>query len=130
MQMVMMREGSDWLNSYYRKIYSADSSGLQQNGQSIRELAAICRSRNIKLLLVNIPDLRRLENYPFSYATDFIRGIAAESRLPFLDLLPEFDKITGNSLWVSGEDSHMNGRANGLAADAIFKKMIREKMVD
>jgi lysophospholipase L1-like esterase len=129
-QLTMMREGSDWLSSYYRKIYAVGSPSLQVNGQSIKELVALCRSRNIKLLVVNIPDLRRLENYPFTYATEFIRSIAAENQAPFLDLLPVFESFPGKTLWVSGEDSHTNERANGLASRAIFNKIRSEALLD
>lgn len=128
-QLALMGEGSDWLGSYYRKLYAPGAPGLQQNGQSLRELAALCRSRNIKLLLVNIPDLRRLENYPFTFATDYIRGIAAENRVPFLDLLPVFEKYPGKTLWVSAEDSHSNGLANGLASSAIIHKISSEALL-
>jgi lysophospholipase L1-like esterase len=128
-QLMMMGEGSDWLNSYYRKIYTADATGLNHNRQSLRELAALCRRSNIKLLVVNIPDLRRLQNYPFAYATDFIGGIAAENQVPFLDLLPVFERFSGKSLWVSDEDSHTNSRANGLASDAMFNKIQTEGLL-
>jgi lysophospholipase L1-like esterase len=129
-QLVMMGEGSDWLESYYRKIYGTGNPGLQQNRQALQELAALCRSKNTRLLMVNIPDLRRLESYPFTFATDFIRSIAEENRVPFLDLLPLFGKHPGKSLWVSDDDSHTNGRANGLASQAIFDRIRVEGLLD
>jgi len=129
-QLAMMGEEGDWLNAYYRRIYAAGAPGLQRNRQSLQELVALCKSRNIRLLVVNIPDLRRLENYPFGFATDFIRGIAAEGGVPFLDLLPVFGKFPGKSLWVSGEDSHMNSLANGLASEAIFDSIRANSLLD
>jgi len=129
-QLALMGEGGDWLGSYYRKLYAAGSPGLEQNRQALQELARLCRSRNIKLLLVNIPDLRRLENYPFAFATAFISDLAAESRLPFLDLLPVFAGNSGKTLWVSDEDSHSNSLANGLASEAIFRKISTEALLE
>jgi len=78
---------------------------------------------------VNIPDLHRLENYPFSYATEFVRSLAAENGVPFLDLLPVFAGNRGKSLWVSEADSHSNARANGLASEAIIRKISTEGLL-
>jgi lysophospholipase L1-like esterase len=128
-QLAMMGKGDDWLGKYYQRIYAAGSPSLKANRSSLTELATLCRSRNIKLLVVNIPDLRRLDKYPFGYATAFISNFAAENRLPFLDLLPVFEKFPGKTLWVSGEDSHTNGKANELASRAIFNKIRSESLL-
>lgn len=119
-QLKMMKKNDDWLLGYYKSIYSADSESKQKNVKAIRELIRLCDDRHIELLIVNIPDLRRLKNYPFSFATDHIRGLAEEAHVPFLDLLPVFDRYEAKSLWVSPDDPHMNSRANSLAAEAIY----------
>jgi lysophospholipase L1-like esterase len=129
-QLALMGKGGDWLENYYRKLYAADAPGFKQNRQALLELAELCRSRNIRLLMVNIPDLRRLDNYPFQYATTFIRDVAAANGVPFLDLLPALAGNSGKSLWVSDADSHSNARANGLAAAAIFRKISTEALLD
>jgi len=128
-QLALMGKGEDWLESYYRKLYTVGAPGLKQNRLALQELARLCRSRNIRLLLVNIPDLHRLENYPFSYATEFVRSLAAENGVPFLDLLPVFAGNRGKSLWVSEADSHSNARANGLASEAIIRKISTEGLL-
>lgn len=115
---------NDMLLDYYTSIYAEGSAGMKINKEAIRELIKICRDRNIKLLIVNIPDLRRLKEYPFAFATTYIRGLAQESRVPFLDLLPVFEKHEGKSLWVSQEDPHMNGNANILAAEEIYRTIL------
>jgi lysophospholipase L1-like esterase len=129
-QLALMGKGGDWLGNYYSRLYDPDAPGLRQNRQALLELIRICRERNIRLLMVNIPDLRRLDTYPFTYATAFIRGLAAENRVPFLDLLPVFAGDGGRSLWVSDEDSHSNARANKLADEAIYNKIIAEALLD
>jgi hypothetical protein len=96
---------------------------MSKNSDSIKELARICKDRNIKLLIVNIPDLRRVKGYPFAFATDYIRGLAVELHVPFLDLLPAFEKYEAKTLWVSPEDPHMNSKANVLAAEAVYGKI-------
>lgn len=129
-QLVLMGAGQDWLDSYYRKLYAAEAPGYQHNRQALQELISMCRSRNIRLLLVNIPDLRRLENYPFSYASAFIGDIAVGNRVPYLDLLPVFAGNAGRSLWVSDEDSHTNAKANRLAMEAVYRKITAEGLLN
>jgi lysophospholipase L1-like esterase len=117
------------LLDYYRRIYSDGSVAKDMNTDALRELVRLCRDRGIKLLMVNIPDLRRLRGYPFSFATDHIRRLAEDSHVPFLDLLPAFETYDEQALWVSQEDPHMNTKANALAAEAIYGKMIQDKVL-
>jgi lysophospholipase L1-like esterase len=117
------------LLDYYRRIYSEGFAAREMNTEALRELVRLCRDRGIKLLMVNIPDLRRLRGYPFPFATDHIRRLAAEAQVPFLDLLPVFETYDERSLWVSPADPHMNAKANALAADAIYEKILREKLI-
>jgi hypothetical protein len=78
---------------------------------------------------VNIPELRSMQNYPFSFVTDHIRGLAAQLHVPFLDLLPVFSQQNERSLWVTADDPHMNTRAHALAADAVHAMMKREHLL-
>jgi len=114
------------LTRYYRDIYDPASPALAQNTRAIRELAGMCSERGIKLLIVNVPDLRQLQEYPFMFATGHIRKLALDSRVPFLDLLPVFARQKEESLWVNAEDPHMNALANTLAADALFTFMAND----
>jgi len=116
----------DPLMRHYRKIYTPGSAGEAACRAAIKELAGLCKDRGAELLIVNVPDLRRLKNYPFSFAAKYIRDLAASSGASFIDLLPVFEPYAGESLWVSPEDPHMNIKANSLAAGAIYKELISE----
>jgi len=129
-QLLTEKSGGDVLMAYYRKLYSPDSPSLAMNSQAIRELAGICTNRKIEALIVNIPELRKLDPYPFSFATTHIRELARETGLPFHDLLPVFQKHGGISLWVSPEDPHMNALANSLAAESVFEIMTKARSVE
>ncbi len=129
-QLSMMEGASDWLQTYYRKLYSPDSEGFRKSKDALKELIRLTADKKIKLLIVNIPDLRRLDKYPFGFATALAKEAAEKSVLPFLDLLPFFENYDGKTLWVSKDDSHMNSHANSIAAEAIFEKMIKEKMLE
>lgn len=122
-QLKMMQSQQDWLTAYYRAIYRPDAQGFIANRMALAELAKICAEKDIKLLLVNIPDLRRQESYPFEFATSYIRNVAGEYQLPFIDLERVFAPLDKRLLWVSNEDPHMNSRANQLAAEIIYRKI-------
>lgn len=128
-QLGLRAASSDWLLAYYRKLYRPGAPGLERTRQALTELRQLCAERGIRLLVVNIPDLRRLDGYPFAFASEIPRTFAERNRLPYLDLLPVFAPYSGDRLWVSGEDPHMNGFANKIAARAIYEKMTSAGML-
>ena len=76
--------GSDW-SSYYQRLYSPENTGNRKsNRESIRELIHLCDENHINLLIANLPELRQLRPYPFTCATDYIRGLAEEGDVPFI----------------------------------------------
>jgi hypothetical protein len=128
-QLGMMNSSDDWLQAYYKKNYKSDSPGFEKAKYSINELIRITSEKNIRLLIVNIPDLRRLKTYPFSFATELPQGLAVQNSIPFLDLLQSLQEYDGQVLWVSKDDSHMNQFANRITAEVIFEKMLKENML-
>lgn len=119
----IMRKSSGSLERYYRNLYADGAIGITATTKALTELLAICKEKNIKLLIVNIPDLRQLKEYPFVFATDYIRNFSEDNHVPFLDLLSFLEKEAGESLWVSMEDPHLNVKGNALAAEAILEKL-------
>ncbi len=113
----------EW-SKYYLSLYSDEnSSNLDANKKAIRELIEICSSKGIKLLVVNIPELRTLKTYQFDKATTHIKALAAEGNVPFLDLLPALVGQEAESLWVSSEDPHASELANRIIAEEIYDKI-------
>jgi lysophospholipase L1-like esterase len=123
-QIKMMKEQKDWLLAHYQSIYNHGSTGFGVNSRALLELIDICKTHKIMMLMVNIPDLRRLKNYPFTFATDHIRNIASNNQVPFFDLMPIFEKFDEKSIWVSQDDPHMNAYANLLAAEKIYQELL------
>jgi lysophospholipase L1-like esterase len=114
-------------STYYRGLYSSENSeNLAMNRASFRELVRLCDDNAIGLLVVNIPELHDLSAYPFSYATDYVRDLAAESSAPFIDLLPAMSGYEPESLWVSQEDPHANATANAVIAEQIYARILEE----
>jgi lysophospholipase L1-like esterase len=115
--------GSDW-SSYYESLYSPENArNRESNRESIRELVALCDQNGIELLIANLPELHGLKAYPFTYATDYIRAIAEEGGVPFVDLRPALSACEPESLWVSLEDPHANARAHAIIAQCIYEKI-------
>jgi hypothetical protein len=115
----------EW-QEYYRKLYAQENhDNLEAASAAIRDLISLCRREDIEILIVNIPELRRLEDYEFGFATDYIRGLAEEGGVPFVDMLPSLVGHTPESLWVSVEDPHANSGANDIIAQRLYDE-IRE----
>lgn len=113
---------ADW-RTYYRDLYRADAPGWQAAQNSFRQLAAFCRERGFRLLVVNYPELHELADYPFPEVTREVARLASQENLPFLDLLPAVQGEEPSSLWVTPTDSHPNAKAAALFAPAIAAKL-------
>ena len=113
----------EW-GQYYLSLYSEENAAnLAGNKKAVRELIEICSRNGIKLLIVNIPELRMLEEYRFRQATMYIETLAAEGGVAFLDLLPSLVGHKAESLWVSGEDPHASAFANDIIGRQIHKRI-------
>jgi lysophospholipase L1-like esterase len=108
---------------YYTSLYAPDTPALEENRAALRHLVDLCKKNNIRLLIANYPELHELKNYPFPQATEYIRSLAAESQVPFVDLLPAFAPHAPESLWVSNEDTHGNALACQIAAQGIYEAL-------
>ena len=121
-----LSRGFNW-NEYDAGLYSQENTkNLAESRQAIRELIGLCRENNIRLLIVNIPELHRFKDYPFPYATDYIKELAQEAQVAFLDLLPVFSQYEPESLWVSAEDPHAGPKAHGIIATEIYTKIAED----
>lgn len=117
-----------WQN-YYSQLYSRESANLSANKKAIKELFDLCEQAGIKVLVVNIPELHKLKDYPFSFAGEYIKSLALEADVPFLDMLNSFVDYGPELLWVSPEDSHANVKTNTIIAGQIYKKMQEDNLI-
>lgn len=110
-------------------MYSADSESLNDNTEALRELQQLCQNNGIALLIVNIPELRNLDDYPLHIATDYIKNLAATMGVPFFDTHPSLTGHDAESLWVSKEDPHASVKAHRIIAAGIQDTLAREDML-
>ncbi|MER8651502.1 SGNH/GDSL hydrolase family protein [Mesorhizobium sp. M1121] len=110
----------DW-RRYYHGLYGGDQPGWSAAQSALKELVNYCATRNIKLIVVNYPELHELSPYPFQDITGLVASKAEALGIPFLDLRPSVENQVPKSLWVTETDAHPNGKAAGLYADTIVQ---------
>lgn len=108
----------DW-EDYYRDLYTDGAAGWGAARQAIDRLVETTRTDGTRLMIANIPEIRRLAPYPFPEVRAAISEIAADHDVAYLDLHASVAAEPPESLWVTVEDPHPNGKANGLFADAL-----------
>ena len=113
-------------NNYYKTLYD---NYYQVNFLAFQELVEICHRNNIKLLVTNIPDLRKLKEYPYNFATNHIMKIAENLNVEFLDFYPIIENKPPELLWVSNEDPHANAMVNNAFAKAIYNRLSEKNWV-
>lgn len=109
---------------YYRKLYSEESKGWQQCRAAFKELSSLCRQKQIRLLVVLIPELHSPgDGYPFGSLHQAVGQLADKDEIPVLDLQRAFDGIEPRSLWVSRGDAHPNATAHQIIGREIYKRI-------
>jgi len=110
--------GKQWYE-YYLDLYQDQEVGWQRTKSSFQKLSEYCRSKGIKLVLVNYPELHQFNPYPFTSVTQKLEKLAVQESVPFLDLLPALQEQKEDSLWVNQQDQHPNSLACRLISPAI-----------
>ena len=114
----------DW-RKYYADLYQENAEGWRQAKLAFYRLAKFCRENDMKLMVVNYPELHQLDPYPFPQVTTSIKGLANEVNVPFLDLLPFISRLEPSNLWVSPTDAHPNGKATEMFAVATEEALLQ-----
>lgn len=117
--------GEDW-RTYYTRLYDPRAEGWESAREELRVLARFCEARGVPLVLVNYPELHRLDPYPLAGVSARVRALARALDLPYLDLLPSLRGRDPATLWVSPGDPHPNARATALMARAIHGFLRRD----
>ena len=117
-------DGADW-QTYYGLLYAEGSPGWLAAKQSIAALAEYCRANNIRLVIANIPELRKLKKYPFEDITAKVREISEFHQVEFVDLLAALQEYPPETLWVTRPDPHPNGWAQDLMGRSLSNHLLR-----
>lgn len=108
-----------------KMMYSPSSEGWWRARQSMSRIGQIAKSRNIPAVLVLWATSNKT---PLKKYYDLVENYGRKSGFRVLNLAE--DAVWPNEDFaVSMVDGHPNGRANKIAADAIFNFLIKEKLV-
>ena len=107
--------------AYYTALYHDDAEGWRKSRAALRELARVCREREIALQVVLLPELHELVDYPFSEEYGMIMRFLGDNEISALDLTPAFAGETEpHRFWVALDDAHPNAEAHRRIAEASF----------
>ena len=116
--------GKQWFQ-YYNDLYSNENESWIRAKDAISKLSNYSHSKDIKLVIVNYPELHQLTPYPFDQVTSKLKNVADEHGVQFVDLLPSVKDESESDLWVSQQDQHPNSLACELIAHAIQKALVK-----
>ena len=104
---------------YYSDLYDEQQQGWVETRAAFVRLAEICRERGIALQVVLLPELHRLDEYPFEREYRQVADFLRSQDIEVLDVTPAFADVTDpQSLWVSADDAHPNAAAHARIAEA------------
>ena len=97
---------------YYLSLYRPDREGLRRMREAMGEVLAECRRRRIPVIVAMLPDLHRLDPYPFHEIHRLVASMASEGDAFFIDLLDALPAGDDERYWVSPSDPHPNAKAH------------------
>jgi lysophospholipase L1-like esterase len=114
---------ADWTD-YYLSLYGdGRAKGWLDAKAALGKLADYCRTNNIQLLVVSLPELHDVQNYRFQRITDLVHQAADDLGVPFADILTYLKTQESSKLWVTPPDPHPNGFANEFIAKGIYQAL-------
>ncbi len=109
--------------------------------QSISEMDALLKSRNVKFVVAIYPDefqvngtvLKTIfekyklkpEDYDLNLAQNLLKSFLQSKEIPFIDFLDRFRAEGKQRELYSLRDTHWNGAGNQLAADILFEDLAK-----
>ena len=124
-------EATGFRKSYYQTIIDAFNSenNKEFNKLYFKELKELSQNNNATLIIVVFPFIYKLDDYPFAMPHGFIAQAGDEYGITVLDLLPYFKNLDEKKLIANRYDNHPNELGHQIAADAIYEKLIKLKIV-
>lgn len=113
--------------TYYSGLYKDNPAGWQKTKQGFLQLKQIALDKHFDLQVVLLPDLHKLDDFPFKKEHLMVTNFLTDNHIDSLDLAPNFkDWSDSQKLWVAKDDSHPNKLAHKLIAE-YTKDFIEKK---
>jgi lysophospholipase L1-like esterase len=103
--------------AYYDDLYTDGQPGWLAAKKALLQIRDICAAKHIVLQVVLLPELHRLDKYPFAAQDSKIMAFLHDNHIAALDLAPSFaGEKNPMRLWVAPDDAHPNAIAHALIA--------------
>lgn len=113
--------GRDY-RSYYASLYRPDSAGFEHFRAALAAFGAAVRQDGAMGTMLLIPEMHEPRRFgPFADVYRRMRELGAASGFEVVDPSEEFAAGSGERYWVARDDSHPNGEAHALLADALAR---------
>jgi len=105
---------------HYKDIYADDYAGWLEAQKSFTKLADYAKANNVRVIVLMIPDIHNLTNYPFDFIHDKVKALAQANGFEFVDSLASFKQIAKQEdLWAMPGDPHPNALGHRILADSL-----------
>lgn len=117
---------------YVDYLYDTEYEGWKKFEHSLLRFGRICRLKGVPLVAVVFPTMSGLgPNYGMRFAHDQIGEALQAVGIRHLDLLDEFTPLSDARMSAFAEiDAHPSEIAHRVAADAIFRFLLDEGLID
>ncbi len=110
--------------NYYLSLYKDNSETKKNFEKNVVELKEIVTRKKIPLIVVLIPELHNLREYPFLKIHNYVKDLFKNFEV--IDILPYLDKNKPPYFyWVSREDPHPNKIVHKIIGEVLYKKIMR-----
>ncbi len=113
------------LETHYRNLYSKGSPAFDATKKALIKLSKYCADNNKKLYLAMVPDIHKLEDYPFLDIHLSMRKFANSNNFEFVDFLSNFQEYKSSELWNMPSDPHPNKLGHQIMADLMFATLLK-----
>lgn len=111
--------------------YDKSGTEWQKERQSLERLFKLAQDHNIPVLVVIFPWLNYFdENHPFQHIYNELISVCNQNNVKSLNI---FDKLKGTNpqdIWLSFEERRPNEQGHKIVANAIYEKLIEEKLLN
>lgn len=105
-------------SKYYSDLYKKDQKGWINAKMAFLQLRNICRNNNITLKVILVPELHKLDDYPFKEEHAKIAAFLEKNNIACFDLALLFVNCNNPmELWNAPDDAHPNEKAHRLIAE-------------
>ena len=114
------KQSNENLQKYYEARYKEDYPGFVVAKKELLNLIDYCKTNNINLTILLIPDIHKTNPYPLKFINSKISSFAKEHKIEFLDLLDSIASVENKKLWNRYNDPHPNELAHSIFSESIY----------